>query len=333
MTAGIAVFLSLTVIFALLMMGVLLAVAGEVVHGDAAMGQGIAWFYAVCLLCLTWLCLAGLLVKASGAELLTGWTTTAAWILWPASALAAAASFYLLNFPGVRVWIVVPAGIPLLIAGYVVAASLRPAAASAGGVVMGVAGVLCLAAAGGWLYKITEGDRQFAAYEAEMKDPVKRAERREKALEKLKTMTPDMPLEEWASLLKPENGVRAEALAVLRKAERRQADVERLAHNDRTYLALAPELDIKASKDLCYEIQSHIWNVAFALQLRGERKQSLDQTSYDSILEASVGWFQRNGCDCSAELDRFAEKMKESFKDSPERQKFLEWIAKLKAAR
>jgi len=77
-----------------------------------------------------------------------------------------------------------------------------------------------------------------------MVDPVKKAERREKALAKLRAMTADQPLEQWVSLLEPENGVRAEVIKALRKVDRRQEDIEQLArHNSIILAAVALQRD------------------------------------------------------------------------------------------
>jgi hypothetical protein len=165
-----------------------------------------------------------------------------------------------------------------------------------------------------------------------MADPVKKAERREKALAKLRAMTADQPVEQWASLLEPENGVRAETIQALRKVDRRQDDIEQLARYNSIFLTAAPELDLRLTPLLCSAIQDFIWNRAFVRQLQGERHERFHPDESDDAIASTVGWFQSRGCDCGRSLDKYAADIRQSFKDSPERQEFLEVLGKLKQA-
>ncbi len=332
MSAASAILLILTLLFGALFCLILWDVTSTVATGDAAMGQGFEWVYTIALFVLTWICLGGLLWTAK--SLLPARAGTAVFLLWLVSAATVALSFSVLN-PQVRWPIVVPAGFILLVAGYVLALSLaatRSFAASppAG---LGVCSAIVLLLLSNWCaafyYKMVQPNRQFAAYQAEMADPVKKAERREQALAKLREMTAGQPVEEWASLLKPENGVRAEAIQALRKIDRRQEDIEQLARWNGSFLALVPELDLKLTPLLCSAIQDFIWNRAFARQLQGERGQRFYTDEDDDTIVSTIGWFQSRGCDCGPSLDKYAADIRQSFKDSPERRAFLDVLSKL----
>jgi hypothetical protein len=306
-------------------------VTSSVEIGDRAMGQGFEWLYTIILFLLTWACLGGLLWSAKSVLPARAGITLLVWLV---SAGTVIASFSVLN-PQVRWPIVMPAGVPLLLAIYVLGLSLaatRPFAARPS-VSFGVSTVILLLTLSIWsavfYRKIVEPSRQAAAYQAEMANPIKKAERREKSLAKLQTMTADQPLEQWMSLLEPENGVRAEAIEALRKVERRQNDIEQLARHNGIFLAAVPELDLKLTPLLCSAITDFIWNRAFVRQLQGERGQRFRTDESDDALAATVGWFQSRGCDCGPSLDKYAGDIRKSFKDSSERQAFLELLAKL----
>jgi hypothetical protein len=301
--------------------------------GDRAMGQGFEWLYTIVLFVFTWACLGGLLWSAK--SVLPAGAGMAALLAWLVSAGTVAACFSVLN-PQVRWPIVMPAGVPLLIATYVLMLSLaatRPFAASPPVRLVVSVGILFLTFSV-WsalcYYKIVVPNRQFAAYQAEMADPVKKAGRREKALAQLQAMTADQPLEQWKSLLEPENGIRAEAIEALRKVDRRQEDIEQLARHYSIFLAAVPELDLKLTPLLCNAIQDFIWNRAFVRQLQGERGQRFRSEEEDDAIASTIGWFQSRGCDCGPSLDKYAEDIRRSFKDSPERKAFLERLEKLK---
>jgi hypothetical protein len=328
-----AILLVLTLLFTTVFCLILLDVTSSVETGDRAMGQAFEWLYTIALFLLTWACLGGLLWSAK--SVLPARAGIAASLVWLVSAGTVIASFSVLN-PQVRWPIVMPAGVTLLVAIYVLVLSLaatHPFAAIPS-VGLGVSIVILFLTLSIWsavfYYKIVEPNRQAAAYQAEMADPVKKAERREKALAKLQAMRADQPLEQWVSLLEPENGIRPEAIEALRKVERRQEDIEQLARHNSIILAAVPELDLKLTPLLCSAIQDFIWNRAFVRQLQGERGQRFHTDESDDAIASTVGWFQSRGCDCGPNLDKYAVDIRRSFKDSPERQAFLELLGKLK---
>ena len=334
MSTTIGLFLVLTLLLTAVFGAILLDVTSTVETGDRVMGQGIEWVYTIVLLLLTWGSLGCLLWF--GRSVLPSWAGAAATPVWLVSGISAAVSFYVLS-PQVRWPIAMPVGVPVLLAAYVLLLSLaaaRPWAASQP-VSIGFWTAVLLLTLSIWpaaIYKMGDSDRKAAAYQAEMADPVKKAERREKDLQKIAAMTPDQPVEQWRELLLPDNGARAEAIEALRKVERRQEDIEQLARHDELFLAAIPELDLKLTPLLCSAIGDYIFNVAFVRQLQGDRKQRFAADESDDALAAAVGWFQSRGCDCRASLDKYAGDIGK-FPDSPERRAFLAVLAKLKDAR
>lgn len=327
-----AILLVLTLLLNTAFCAILWDVTSTVEIGDRAMGQGFEWIYTIILFLLTWACLGGLLWSAK--SVLPARAGMAALLIWLVSAGTVAASFAVLN-PQVRWPIVMPAGVPVLLAIYVLVSSLaatRSFAASPS-VGLGVSAAILFLTLYIWsalvYYKIVEPNRQAAAYLADMADPVKKAERREKALAKLQAMTADQPVEQWLNLLEPENGIRTEAIEALRKVDRRQEDIEQLARHNSIFLAAVPELDLRLTPLLCSAIQDFIWNRAFVRQLQGERGERFHTDESDDAIASTVGWFQSRGCDCGPSLDKYTADIRRSFKDSPERQAFLGLLGKL----
>jgi len=332
MSTGAILLLVLTVLFTSLMAAILFSIAGEVAHGDAAFGQGIAWLYVFTLATFAWLSMAGLLRKASGQGLLPERTGMAAAALWVVSAIAAVIAFNIM-VDGTNRWAaVIPVSIPFLVALYVIALSARPLRPIASRMpvaiaVGGLIGLLCCVSLFGLVYKMGAPYREAAAWKAEMEDPVKKAERREKSLEKLQTMTGETPLEQWMPLLRPENGVRSEALAKLRTSPRRQDDIERVALNSPEYLELIPEMDVQLTFPLCDAMDRRIWDIGFAISLKTERGQPLRPDAAEPELTL-LPWYKQHGCVCGNNLAYLAQKVQEC-KDSPARRALLDRLAQL----
>jgi hypothetical protein len=333
MTTGATILLVLTALFAALMTGILLSLAGEVVHGDAAFGQGVAWLYVITLTVFTWLSMGGLLWKTADSGLLPASHTAVAAILWFGSGVAAAIALNIMMDGSNRWAAVIPVSIPWLAVVYMISltvGSVRPIAAGMPASI-GIAGLIaalsCLSFVG-LMYKLDAPNREAAAHQAEMEDPVKQAQRREQSTAKLQTMTDETPLEEWMPLLRPENGVRAEALARLRTSPRRQDDIERVALDSTRYLELIPELDVQLTFPLCDAMGKQIWNTGFALMLNGERGKPLTSEVGEPELTL-LPWYREHGCDCKSSLAYMAQKLQESYKDSPERKALLDRLAQL----
>ncbi|HEY3740583.1 MAG TPA: hypothetical protein VGL53_12100 [Bryobacteraceae bacterium] len=330
------VLLAATVLFWVLLCGLLYSSIGQTAHGDAAYGQALMWIYDCLLLCLTWACLSGLLWSAASRNILPGWTSVAVVFLCPASFLAAIGALYLLTGDEPMRWaFAIPAGIPGLLAAYVVVMSVSSWRVAVGMPlsigVCAVAGLLSIAILPAVSYKMDAPARKEAARKAALADPIQKARRRKEGLAKISTMTPEMPIEDWADLIGPESEVREEAFAALHKVARRQGDMERLVSSGNSfYIPLVPYLDLTMTPDLCEGVKKHIWNVGFAKQLRGENGLPYREDDLDASLDV-VPWFTTHGCNCDENLTNFADVIRRSYPDSPARQKCLNRIAAMKS--
>src|SRR5580692_790123 len=78
-------------------------IAGEEVHGDAVLGQGLAWLAAMILAFFTWLWLGGLLLKAGVEDRMPASANLPATFLYIVSVAAVAAAFFLMESSS-RAW-------------------------------------------------------------------------------------------------------------------------------------------------------------------------------------------------------------------------------------
>src|SRR5580704_9228230 len=117
--AGGVALLALALLCWLLQTVLLSSVAGQDVHGDAVVGQGIGWIAAIVFAAFTWLWLGGLLLKAGVEDRMPASANLPASILYIVSMAAVAAAFFLLQDPR-RVWpAFTPALLPPILAVYV----------------------------------------------------------------------------------------------------------------------------------------------------------------------------------------------------------------------
>jgi len=311
----------------LLFLLITFSVAGKEVHGDAAMGQGFAWLYAMILAGLTWLWIGGLLLKAGSEGMLPAGGL--ALVPYLACGAAGAASLLLLTDDTKHVWpLAIPALLPPLLAFYIFALyqpSLRPVftGQTASRVVWGA--ILLLGAAP-WAPLIARTNQKRAdraAAQARRKE-VQHAE----ALGKLQAMPPDAPVWEWFDLLRENSGVRPEALEAVRHLGRRQADVEELLETDRA-LYLLPDLDLQATPRLCAAAVNHLRN--YAKQMRIRPKQLPREYICGWVEESlpAIRWLIAHGCDCDEAVAAMQASV-ETWLDTPDRQAALAALAGLR---
>lgn len=312
-------------------------VAGEQVHGDAAMGQGFAWLTAMVFTGFTWLWLGGLLLKAGVEDRMPASANLVAAFLYTVSAVAVAAAFFLMQ-DGSRTWpVVIPDLLPPILIFYVFAL-YHPSwhsfffAPNGTRAVWGVVLILALAPLPA-AYRQLVGDRAARIESAKARDEWKEREgKRNRAanLEKLKIMTPDMPLTDWYPLLDEEGGVTAEAFEALRHIERRQADIEFLLTNGvMRAMTLLPDLDLRATPELCDAARTFMLKSAKSSRVRPKQ----DPREYrGSDLEGSAGairWLQAHGCNCDEGLAALEASVR-SHLDSRDRQAALALVAALR---
>jgi len=336
--AGGITLLVLALVCWLLQTLILSDVAGKQVHGDAVVGQGIAWLWAMLFAGFTWLWLGGLLLKAGVEDRMPASANLPAAFLYLLSAAAVAAAFPLLQDPN-RAWLVItPALLPPILAFYVFALyhpSWRSffSAPNTSRAVWGVVLLLALAPLPAF-YRHIVGDRAARIEGAKARDEWKVREgqrHRAENLEKLKTMTPEMPLTDWYPLLDEEGGVAAEALEALRHIERRQSDIEFLLSNGvLKAMMLLPQLDLKATPELCEAARTFMLQSAKSSRVRP--KQDPREYRAGGDVEGSVDgirWLQAHGCNCDEGIAALEASVR-SHLDSPDRKAALASLAALR---
>jgi hypothetical protein len=339
MTNGGIALLTLTVLFWLPLSMLLRSIVGQTATGDASMGLAINWIYACILVVLTWICLSGLMLVASGQDVLPAWASVVAAFLCPASGAAALGSLYLLSGAAPPRWpMAVPVVIPGLLAGYVFALYHPSTRALAAGlpVSLGVwAAVLMLtfSIAPAALRKMDAADQKRLERKQEQAraDAEASARKREANLAKLKTMTSEMPLTQWYELLDPKNAVRKETVEALRTIDRRQGDIEEMvARGIPFYMTLVPELDLKPTPELCRSAQAYLAFVAQSKLAGGQDPYPYQADEYIDDSLQSVKWFTGHGCNCDPGIAEIEKNVRAHYLDSAARRSMLETLAGLK---
>jgi hypothetical protein len=324
--AGVAL-LCLALVCWLLFLSITFSVAGKEVHGDAAMGQGIAWLYAIILAALAWLWIGGLLLKAGTDGMMPAGGL--ALIPYLFCGAAGAASLLLLTDDVKHVWpLAIPALLPPILAFYVLALylpSLRPvfAGQTASLVVWGVIMVLGAAPWAPLFARMKQKRVNRAAAKMRWKE-LQRAE----SLGKLQAMPPDAPVWEWFALLREESGVRPEALEAVRHLARRQADVEELVETDRA-LYLLPDLDLQATPRLCAAAVNYLLKYAKETRIRSKQVPREYTPGWVEESLPAVRWLMANGCDCDEAVAAMQASV-ETWLDTPDRQTALAALAALR---
>jgi hypothetical protein len=313
-------------------------VAGQQVHGDAVLGQGMAWLAAMVLAGFAWLWLGGLLLKAGVEDRMPSAANLPATFFYLLSAAAVAAAFFLLQ-DGRRAWpAIIPALLPPILVLYVFALyhpSWRSFFSAPAGsrAVWGVVLILAVTPLPAWYRQLVSG-HAAGIERAKARDQWKvREGQRNRAgnLEKLKTMTPEMPLTDWYPLLDEEGGVTAEAFEALRHIERRQSDIEFLLTNGVSKaMTLIPALDLQATPELCQAARTFMLNSAKSSRVRPKQ----DPREYragggaENSLDG-IRWLQAHGCNCDDGIAALEASVR-SHLDSPDRRAALAALATLR---
>jgi hypothetical protein len=336
--AGGVALLVLALLCWLLQAVILSSLAGHDVHGDAVVGQGIGWIAAIVFAGFTWLWLGGLLLKAGVEDRMPASANVPASILYIVSIAAVAAAFFLLQDPR-RVWpVFTPALLPPILAVYVFALyqpSWQSTFSAPNGTraVWGVVLLLSLAPAPA-AYRKLIGDHADQVERAKAMDEWKIREgqrNRAQNLEKLRSMTADMPLTDWYPLLGEESGVSTEALEALRHIARRQTDIEYLLSNGvPKAMMLLPDLDLKATPKLCEAARTFMLQSAKSSRIRPKQDPSEYRAGGDvegSL--AGIRWLQTHGCNCDEGIGALEASVR-SHLDSPDRKAALASLAALR---
>jgi hypothetical protein len=327
---------ALTVI-ALLLWVFLVATVASLTTSDPA-GNGLAEVYAVFTSFGLWALLAVILIIAGIRGAMSARSIVCAVILLPGSCVATFAAIETLkDASGSRWAIVVPALAPPLLLAYAAWLYLPAARAMvspqlADGFTWGV---LLLLAAAPWPKILQDRhEARIATAEASSEWKFQRAQEIEDKHEKLRAhferLGPDSPLWEWVDLV-ASGEMREHALAGIRKLTRRQADVEMMLDRGWSFPMLElPNLALESTAGLCERARSFLRQRAEALHDPEPPPYTVVAPRIEIYLPA-MRWLVENHCNCASEL-RAVEDAVGAYPDSPERQKFLEEMARLHAA-
>ncbi len=323
----------------LIQAAILSSVAGQPVHGDAVLGQGLAWMAAMVLAGFTWLWLGGLLLKAGVEDRMPAAADLPATLLYLLSAAAVSAAFFLLQ-DSTRAWpAITPVLLPPIIAVYVFALyhpSWQSSFAAPNGSRTVWTAVLILALSP-WpaLYQQLVGDHTARIEQTKARDEYRIREgkrNRARNLDKLHTMTPEMPLTDWYPLLDEEGGVSVEAFEALGHVERRQADIEfLLSHGVSKAMMLLPQLNLKATQELCEAARIFMLKSAKSSRIR-PKQDPVEYRGEGGDVEQSadgIRWLQAHGCNCDEGIAALEASVR-SHLDSRDRQVALATLAALK---
>jgi hypothetical protein len=299
-------------------------VVGETSTGDRDIFLGLRWIFAGVMVGVMWLCFGGMFLIAGGQGVMPSWVNLAALVLTPASAAAAMAALYMVSETGMRWPLVIPIALPLVLAGYFLSL-YRPSAPSVHPVVWSVVLVFTLAicpAVSGHFSARAEArvERVLAQKEWDVKE---KARVREENLAKLATLSTDKHIAGWLTLLSKDSGVRDEAIAKFRTAERRQGDVEEgLGYGIPAFMQLVPELDLQPTPKLCEEAKAYLLKEAKEYRLKDRAPYPYEtQFSIDGVVP-SIRWFESHGCNCDEGIAALRAVVL-TYLDSPARQKLL----------
>ncbi len=292
--------------------------------------------YSGVLAVLVWIFLAALLVIANSKQVVPPWFGAIAWVALPISCAAALAAGAVLYNPERRWPIVIPAVVPVLIAGYVVMAFLAAPQASAGFAMWGAVLLLSVSI-------VPEAIRFAQTYlddgsidatpgpKLEKWMAEQRAARRARELEELGKTDDETRLYELESHIRPDSPVLKEALEVMSHLPLRQSDAILLLETQSSYiLHFLGDIDLQPTPQLCTAARNYL---SQAVRERQTLPDSLPSSyvgmEFTEGIE-SIRWIAKN-CGCNAQLDQMEAYARAQQQDSPEVQKFLASLASIRA--
>ena len=313
-------------------------------HGSDPAGNALSQAYAVFMVIGLWILLAALLLIAGLRGQMPRWAPLAALLLLPASGAAALAAVQLLadTFYRAKWPIVIPAVAPLLVIGFALWAylpALRHAvpAAAASSISWSIVLLLSVAPWPAVAYRARHGAADRAKAEAVWKaeEPRRLEAERQRNLAAFHKLTSESELEQWLAFRIPGNTLREQALEGIRRLPRRQADAELMIRRRLDYLwEDMPELDLVATPVICDGAR------AFLRQQREDIRPARpsDPPSFAVMVERvepylpTMQWLVDQHCDCEAELAALAATVR-IYPDSPERNRFLEALTRIRRPR
>jgi hypothetical protein len=303
---------------------------------DAAMGKALSTFLTLLFVGLIWLLMGVLLLRAGAQDVLAGWASVAAFVLYLLSGAATIAAIFLLDDPK-RAWLAaVPILTPLLIIGYVVCVyqpSLHQSMANPaiGGLVWAAVLLISLAP---WpsVFRAEGGSAQRRAGSEEIHRQEAESfakQQREEGLARIAKMPPDSHLWNWFSLLDAQSPVRSEAIAAFRTNPNRQADLEYTLGESIVSMECVASLDIEPTPKVCAGAAQ--WCRKFSqlmLPQNGQPSYYEEKQILGPSLDA-LRWFRAHGCSLDEGIAALEAGL-QSYRPTPHRQQMLDQLRDLK---
>lgn len=305
-------------------------------------GNGLSYAFGVFMAIGLWVLLAGLLVMAAVRGDMPGWSKVAAVILVPASGVAALGAIHLMSGYSSPRWpAVVPIFVPALIIAFALWATVPSVRAAmspsmAGGIAWGTILILSIAP---WP-AAAAGSREVAARRSDMEaqeaiTEAKESEaKRQQNLATFQKLTPNSPLWEWMPFTFDNNELRDTALAGARHLASRQADAEALLEQGHWFpLVEMRNLDLDATPRFCALARQHLEKEARAWRTTVEHppEYTVSAGQLEKYLPA-MEWLAAHHCDLGSALAEIQSTVR-IYPTSPERERFLDTLARLRSPR
>jgi hypothetical protein len=340
MGATVPVFLVLTLLCWMLMLGSIAGWIGKAPVIGRETDRMISQAYSGAMALLVWIFLGAILLIASSKNVLPAELGFAGWFVLPLSGVAALVAIGVLYNPA-RHWpVVIPAVVPVLVAGYVLYLffpSVQTIPVGTGGAAMfGIVLVLSIAIvpeairfAQTYLddgsIEATPGPKLDAWMAKE------REKRRQDGLEQLRKSDDETKLYELESLIRPDSPVLQEALEFMRHLPNRQADaILQLQAQSSFILHFLGDIDLQPTPELCSAARGYLHRAVQERQARPDASPSTFIGAEFTEGMNSIRWIAKN-CGCKAELAEMEAYARAQQQDSPEVQKFLAELSAIQA--
>lgn len=291
--------------------------------------------YSGALLLLVWIFLGALLLIANSKQVVPASFGAIAWVVLPVSCAAALAAGAVLYNPERRWPIVIPAVVPVLIAGCVVYAFFLPLR-NAGLAMWGAVLVLSVSIVPEAI-RFAETYLDDGSIEATPGPKLdkwmaeQRAARRTRELEELRKTDDETRLYELENHIRPDSPVLKEALEVMSHLPLRQSDAIMLLQTQSSYiLHFLGDIDLQPTPQLCTAARNYLSQAVRERQTRPDVLPSLYLGAEFSEGIESIRWISKN-CGCNTQLDQMEAYARAQQQDSPDVQKFLAAIASIRA--
>jgi lipoprotein NlpI len=294
-----------------------------------AMAEGFGIMFAM-MLCVV----LGVLLLIGGTQgAMPAWSAGTATILLPISAFAVVVTAGLLDRGASRGYLLVPAAIPPLFAGYAMWARLpswrRAIPALPASIVAWVAVALLIAIP--MPHYVADKAVENAVIQRERAEAAaaaaKEAELHRQWVQRFRNLTADSPLWDWAEFFGKDSEFDADAIAGAKKLTHRQADAEEALRRGMGFpLAEYQRLDLDATPAFCTAASDFLTQDAAAHKAADADADYYAVRDYFEPYDEAVEWLTQNHCDLDPAIAAIRTAV-EGYKQSSSRDAYLGMLA------